>query len=304
MLVERTFRCSSSGDEPVTPEEALRLIQQGEGQTVEFKKSLSEEDQAIEALSAFANADGGTVLFGVRPDGHVIGVTVGSNTGENLANKVARSLYPQITPRIDTVAIDGQTIIAMTIEKASKGKVIFAGRAFRRSGRTNQQMSWDQVRDKILEGAPDNSEQRDRPRFEVDLDVEYDQGGRFQPVISKATQVSGDKAEVLEWRYRGPRFAMEWQRNTYYFLSWEAVGGGLRRDFDLSQPPQQDAKVRLNEIGFEIRFVWRGQWRHELHRWPITRQELSPPQRVRWDIGDEILPPLYFDEADEGETTA
>ena len=270
----------------MTPEEALRLIQQGESQTVEFKKSLSEEGQALEALSAFANADGGTVLFGVRPDGHVVGVTMGGNTLENLANKVARSLYPQITPRIDTVAIDGHTIIAMTIEKASKGKVIFTGRPLRRSGRTNQQLSWDQVRDKILEGAPDNSEQKDRPRFEVDLEANYDQGGRFQPVISKATQVSGDKVEVLEWRFRGPRFATEWQRDTYFFLGWKAVGG-LQWDLDLSHPSQQDAKVRFNEIGFEIRFVWRGQWRYELHRWR--------------DIGHEILPPLYFDEADESE---
>ena len=294
MLVERTFRCSSSGDEPVTPEEALRLIQQGEGQTVEFKKSLSEEDQAIEALSAFANADGGTVLFGVRPDGHVIGVTVGSNTVENLANKVARSLYPQITPRIDTVAIDGQTIIAMTIEKASKGKVIFAGRAFRRSGKTNQQMSWDQVRDKILEGEPDWSEERDRPRFEVAPD-----GSASAPRF-KVSRASGDYVADLEWHIRGPRFPMEWR---------QAHGSALNRThfqecFDLSKEPQEDDKVGLNEMGFEIRFHWRGRLRHEVHRWSITPQELSAPPRVHWDIGDEILPPLYFDEADEGETTA
>jgi len=43
----------------MTPEEALQLIKQGEGQRVEFKKSLAEQEQAIDSLCAFANADGG-----------------------------------------------------------------------------------------------------------------------------------------------------------------------------------------------------------------------------------------------------
>ncbi|MDI6857184.1 MAG: hypothetical protein QME71_02590 [Dehalococcoidia bacterium] len=50
-------------------------------------------------------------------------------------------------------------------------------------------------------------------------------------------------------------------------------------------------------MGFEIRFRWRDCWRHELHRWPLTRKVL--PHKVLWDIGDEILPPLYFDEQEK-----
>ncbi|MDP2936670.1 MAG: ATP-binding protein [Dehalococcoidia bacterium] len=49
------------------------LIERGEGQHVEFKASFSEENEAIEALGAFANAEGGTVLVGASDTGVIMG---------------------------------------------------------------------------------------------------------------------------------------------------------------------------------------------------------------------------------------
>lgn len=145
----------------------MHLIQQGEGQGVEFKESLAEQNEAIDALCAFTNADGGTVFFGVQDDGTILGAAVGTNTLEGLAAKIARSLFPQTVPRIDQLTLGGKTIVALTVDKAAEGKVVFNGSARVRSGRANLQMSWDQVRDRILEVRPDWSEERDRPRFEV-----------------------------------------------------------------------------------------------------------------------------------------
>jgi hypothetical protein len=64
--------------------------------------------------------------------------------------------------------------------------------------------------------------------------------------------------------------------------------------FDLTTSPVADDElVDANEIGLEIRFPWRGKWRHELHRWPLTWKHLSGKTLV--DVGDELIPPLRFD---------
>jgi len=136
------------------------------------------------------------------------------------------------------------------------------------------------------------SEQRDRPQLGVSRRALRGLETEFEPSMAME-HLSGEQIGTFEWRFRGPRFPMEWR---------QARGSALARThfverFDLSQPPSEDDKVGLNEMGFEIRFHWRGRWRHELHRWPIARQEFSSPPRVHWDIGEEILPPLYSDDS-------
>lgn len=67
---------------PVRPEE---LLSEGESEVVEFKSSLRWDykrgtvsriprDEVVEAVAAFANADGGTLLIGVNDAGEVIGL--------------------------------------------------------------------------------------------------------------------------------------------------------------------------------------------------------------------------------------
>lgn len=276
----------------------MHLIQQGEGQTVEFKKTFSAEDKAIRTLCAFANADGGTVFFGVRDDGQAVGVSLGANTRENFANKLKAHSSPLLRPQVDILTVGSQTIVAATVAKAAKGEVFAAFYEFAiRVDRTNQAMSPDEVRRRLLEGKTDSSEERGPPTFEVRRQALRRLETEFEPKMVIG-HVSGDQIATLEWRFRGPRFVMDWR---------QASGSALSRThfiarFDLSQPPREDDEVGLDEMGFEIRFHWRDRWRHELHRWPLTRREHSgPPPKVLWDTGDEILPPLYFDEADESE---
>jgi len=56
----------------MTIEELEALIAQGEGQQLEFKRSLAELETAVRTLAAFANTEGGTVLFGVRQSGEKV----------------------------------------------------------------------------------------------------------------------------------------------------------------------------------------------------------------------------------------
>jgi len=46
-----------------------------ESEILEFKESLSEREKAGEVLCSFANKDGGTLYFGVKNNGDLIGVS-------------------------------------------------------------------------------------------------------------------------------------------------------------------------------------------------------------------------------------
>jgi len=58
----------------LTAEDILELVQLGESQTVEFKSESETQPEVGELLAALANAEGGTVLFGISDDSVVIGV--------------------------------------------------------------------------------------------------------------------------------------------------------------------------------------------------------------------------------------
>jgi len=82
-------------------DELLHLIAQGEGQRLEFKRSLAELEDGVCTIAAFANAEGGTLLFGVRADGAVIGVTLGANTCEQVVNTIVDNTDPPLYPQVE-----------------------------------------------------------------------------------------------------------------------------------------------------------------------------------------------------------
>jgi predicted HTH transcriptional regulator len=50
------------------------LISQGEHQRLDFKFEISDSKKIARTLSAFANTDGGTLLIGVKDNGHIAGI--------------------------------------------------------------------------------------------------------------------------------------------------------------------------------------------------------------------------------------
>lgn len=135
------------------PEEAQRLINEGEGQQVEFKKSFAEAREAIESLCAFSNADGGSVFFGVDDGGRIAGLTVGKKTLEDFANQLRANTEPSIAPRIEQLVLGGKTVVAATVDAAPRDNVVHAFNVARiRVGKTNQVMSPEQQKERYLRG--------------------------------------------------------------------------------------------------------------------------------------------------------
>ena len=58
----------------MNPAELMQLIQQNEGQQIEFKLESEKQVDLAEVLMAFANAEGGALLVGVTDEGQIAGV--------------------------------------------------------------------------------------------------------------------------------------------------------------------------------------------------------------------------------------
>jgi len=116
-----------------------------EGQTVERKASLGERREIVETCAAFATAQGGCVYIGVQDDGAILGVNVGKGTLEALANDIAQSTVPKLVPGITTRREAGRTVIQVQVGENPTKPVSAYGRAYRRSGRTNQVLSASEI---------------------------------------------------------------------------------------------------------------------------------------------------------------
>lgn len=292
---QRTFRTRDQGvrkPETRRPTDVTELIEQGEGQRVEFKQSFSADNEAIETVCSFANADGGSVLIGVSDAGVVVGASVGKNTLENFANKLHSSTDPSLHASLNEHQLGATTVVVISVEAHGPGALFYAfNKPYIRVGKTNQAMTSQEQRTRLLEGRDDWAEERDRPRFEVASRVGSRLENKFEPEW-QLLRVAGDYVPTIEWRFRGARLRPP--------MEWRQVSAARLKDsrcsatFDLSQPPGQDELVPEDQIGIEVRFHWHGRFRQEIHRFSLTRAK--HPTKAMWDVGQEILPPLCPDE--------
>jgi ATP-dependent DNA helicase RecG len=115
------------------------LLANGEGQTTEFKKSLSLRKEALEALCSMVNADAaqGTVIFGVDPDGTICGVEPGNfdKAQLSLSQSIKNSFDPPLQMEIHVQESEGKRLLLVT---AQRPKTIpyyeYDGRAWIRQG--------------------------------------------------------------------------------------------------------------------------------------------------------------------------
>ena len=125
----------------MTPEEIRTLISQGEGQQLELKRSLAELETGVRAAAAMANTDGGHVLFGVRDDGTILGVQVGAQTRERVVQAITDNTDPTLYPSVEYVDLDGKTVIVVTVSRSEDRPHLLRGRAYKRVGAADVQMS-------------------------------------------------------------------------------------------------------------------------------------------------------------------
>lgn len=125
----------------MTPEEIRSLITRGEGQQLEFKRSLAELETGTRAVAAMANTDGGHVLFGVRDNGTILGVDIGAQTKERVVRTVTDNTDPTVYPSVEHVELDGKIVILVTVIESADKPHLIRGRAYKRVGAADVQMN-------------------------------------------------------------------------------------------------------------------------------------------------------------------
>ena len=124
----------------MTPDQLIALAAAGESAALEFKKSTAEKERACRTLCAFANGQGGRVLFGVRPTGRVVGQIVADRTLEELAREF-QGFEPPLFPTVERVPIGGgRDVLVLTVERGVRAPVAFRGVPYERVLNTTRAM--------------------------------------------------------------------------------------------------------------------------------------------------------------------
>lgn len=128
-------------------------------QDVEFKQEYVPDIR--KEVMAFANADGGIVLVGVRKDGVVIGVDDPDGVMLQIANSLKDALAPDIMPfvNIKMIEMEGKQVIEIDVatdtnrpyyirEKGLKPSGVYV-----RKGSSSQPMTDEGIREMIIQSS-------------------------------------------------------------------------------------------------------------------------------------------------------
>ncbi len=127
---------------PTNRSELVRLLKQGEGRTLECKRSTGELREGLQTICAFLNGSGGIVLFGVRPDGHPEGQQVSDQTLRDIAQALDK-FEPPVNLPVDRLPVaEGKVILILRVEGISDSvPFTFESRAYERVSSTTRKMS-------------------------------------------------------------------------------------------------------------------------------------------------------------------
>jgi ATP-dependent DNA helicase RecG len=127
------------------------LVLQGESETLEFKRSTGQRTEAMHSLCAMLNHRGGRVLFGIEPNGRILGQQVSDHTIEELAQEI-QQIEPPVFPQIDRVEVGGgRHVIAVQVSAGANRPYSYKSQAYKRVGNTTQKLSRDEYNAMLIE---------------------------------------------------------------------------------------------------------------------------------------------------------
>lgn len=127
-----------------------------ENQNIEFKQEYVQNIK--KEVMAFINADGGTILIGVRKDGVVLGVEDPDEVMLQTANSLKDALVPDVMPfvSIRTIELEEKSVVEVEVSTGTnrpyylREKGLRAGGVYVRKGSSSQPMTDEGIREMIL----------------------------------------------------------------------------------------------------------------------------------------------------------
>ena len=105
-----------------------------ENQNVELKQEYVPEIR--KEVIAFANADGGTLIIGIRKDGEVCGIDDPDETMLQVANSLKDAIAPDIMPfvKIQTILMDGKNVVEIMVSTGTNRPYYIKEKGLKPSG--------------------------------------------------------------------------------------------------------------------------------------------------------------------------
>jgi len=136
--------------------ELEKIIQKGESETLEFKKSTAQLRRAMETLCGMLNGAGGRVLIGVTPQGRIVGQQVSNSTLHRVAEEIRHFEPPAAVAQTRIGIGDGKEVLILeACPDPTQRPYVFDGRPYQRIGPTTSVMPQEQYH-RLLAERPDS----------------------------------------------------------------------------------------------------------------------------------------------------
>lgn len=121
-----------------------------ETETVEYKESLAEREEGGQSLVGFANKRGGTLYFGVKNNGDIVGMTVSEKTVRQLSHYFMDNIEPKLFPTFDIEEHKGRQVIKIHVEKSDTPYHCFKKEPFIRVSSETRQMPQEEYKRRLI----------------------------------------------------------------------------------------------------------------------------------------------------------
>jgi predicted HTH transcriptional regulator len=95
-----------------------KLIFEGEGVTLDFKKTITRHEKIAKTMVAFANNKGGQLLIGVADDGTIMGVKFEEEEKYMITKTAQQYIRPMLEPVFEEVYIDDKLVLIVNIAES------------------------------------------------------------------------------------------------------------------------------------------------------------------------------------------
>ncbi|MCX6161632.1 MAG: ATP-binding protein [Ignavibacteriae bacterium] len=98
--------------------ELCKLIEEGEGAAIEFKRKFSSPKKIAKEMIAFANSKGGSILFGVDDNRKIVGIESEKSELELIDTAARFFCEPEIHYRTEIVPIKNSDVVVIQIPES------------------------------------------------------------------------------------------------------------------------------------------------------------------------------------------
>lgn len=103
----------------MTTKDIKLKIADGESLIVEFKEQMGNLDELSAEICAFANSEGGLIIFGVSDNQQIKGLENYQKIEERIMNVLRSNIEPALTAKFSLIEIDGKVVGVLEIPKSA-----------------------------------------------------------------------------------------------------------------------------------------------------------------------------------------